>query len=124
MTTKTKTTTSASLNAAADKAEAQEEKVEATRQKKAHQLVGKLVQFYPAPAEGYNEDRSAELEKERREADPVAAIITSVQPDGDEGQTIVNLQTFAPDGTSPSFGVDLVGKAGEGADGTPFAVLI
>jgi len=123
MTTKTKTTTASQVTQA-DKAEAEEEKVEAARQKKAHQLVGKLVQFYPAPAEGYNEDRSAELEKERREADPVAAIITSVQPDGDEGQTIVNLQTFAPDGTSPSFGVDLVGKAGEGADGTPFAVLI
>lgn len=123
MTTKTKTTTASQVTQA-EKAEAEEEKVEATRQKKAHQLVGKLVQFYPAPAEGYNEDRSAELEKERREADPVAAIITSVQPDGDEGQTIVNLQTFAPDGTSPSFGVDLVGKAGDGADGTPFAILI
>lgn len=123
MTTKSKTTTASQVTQG-EKAEIEDEKAEAKRQKKAQQLVGKLVHFYPAPAEGYNADRSAELEKERREADPVAAIITSVQPDGDEGQTIVNLQTFAPDGTSPSFGVDLVGKAGDGRDGTPFAILL
>lgn len=108
----------------AEEVAAQEEKAEAKRKKKAAEYVGCLVHFYPAPAEGYNEEESRRLEKERREADPLAAIITSVQPDGEEGQTIVNLQVFAPDGTSPSFGVDVVDGEGKGADGTPFCVLL
>lgn len=101
-------------------AEAEEQKVEEQRQKDSHKYVGTIVHYFPAPAEGYNPEESERLEKERREADPLAAIVTSVQPDGVEGQMIVNLQVFAPDGTSPSFGVDFISAAKEGRDGKPY----
>lgn len=106
-----------------EKAEAEQERIEEKRKADSLNLVGCLVHYYPAPAEGISDVVTEQNEKERREGDPVAAIITSVQPDGDEGQTIVNLQVFAPDGTSPAFGVDLVDD-GKGEDGTPFCVLI
>lgn len=119
-----KKTVTASQVTQAEKQEAADEKLEAERKKKASELVGKLVHYWGAPAEGYNDDASEELECARREEDPVAAIITSVQPDNEGGKTIVNLHTWPPGFQAPAFGVDLVGSSGDGPDGTAFCVLI
>lgn len=107
-----------------------DEKIEAERAKKAQNLVGKLVQFWaPAPESGTDSEAFAKAaEKERREADPIAAIITGVQPnsdqdDIDEKRTIVHLQVFPPAGTSPSFNVRLVTKASDDDDGKAFCIL-
>ncbi len=108
-----------------------DEKIEAERKKKAKELVGKIVQFWAPPIEnGTDSERLAEeAERHRREADPIAAIITGVQPNTEEDdiknkRTLVHLQVFPPAGTSPSFNVRLVSKASDDDDGKAFCILL